>query len=116
MSASIKSRTSAQCRSYHQKMLIKFGDIDSIIKYNQELAYESFKKKFVPKLLNNDENLIQTEKLQTMISFASAPDLVDKPKDFLANNEKFDVIEEEIDCLNKYVEKGPISFFDFSFE
>jgi hypothetical protein len=32
MSKVIKSRTSCQCRSHHQKMLVKYGTIDNVLR------------------------------------------------------------------------------------
>jgi hypothetical protein len=45
MSNAIRSRTAAQCHSHHQKMMIKFGSVDNIIKAHVHLI----KKYTVPK-------------------------------------------------------------------
>ena len=47
MSKYIRGRTDSQCRSHHQKMLIKFETIEGIIEDLKDLIYDSFFKRFL---------------------------------------------------------------------
>jgi hypothetical protein len=46
MSKYVKSRTPSQCRSHHQKMLVKCGSIGGILTNFRSLVYESNLKKY----------------------------------------------------------------------
>jgi hypothetical protein len=82
MGEAIKTRTAAQCHTHHQKMMIKFGCIEGIIRAHLHLAT----KKFMPKRFIEILRQLQPEKgmqnRQAPACDESSPELRDNSQPF----------------------------------